>query len=214
MLQKENVSLEGEVRPEDSRERTLRLYIRHSNTLLSTFDTWKGNPRYYFIELPLRPVYSLGGFPIWLGKPPYYLGTYVRHLLSRPDLFSGDCPKCGTHLRPFAYVGSPLSGRIDLECLCPSCGMTMITISGWKECNEVLTAAQAEDRPRLGELLRADPAFSAAPIEELLRSLGVPEEELIVKEMCTSPERTRLDDGTEVVSYPGGGMVIVKTGRA
>ena len=214
MSQKENVSHEGEMRSAACRERTLLLYTRHSNTILSTFDSWKGDPRYYFIELPLNPVYAIAGLAIRLGDPPYFLGTYVRHLLSRPDLFSGVCPKCAARLRPFAYVGSPLSGRLDLECFCPSCGRTrIVTVSGWKVRNEVLRAAQAEDRPRHEELLRADPAFSAAPIEELLRFLGIPEEEFFVKRKRTSPERIRVGEGTEIDSYPGRGIVIVKNGR-
>ena len=211
MKQKNPVTQVSELRPQDALRRTTRLYITHAATLIQSFDNWKDNPRYYYIELGLDMAYCVGGIIARIAEPPYYLGTIVRNSLQNPELFSFSCPECGTTIYSHSYNGSPLSGRFDLSGVCPSCGWRgYVMQSGWKVRSEALKALQKEDRRRLARLRFWHPGFEPLPIEDLLRDIGVPEEGLELPPEPVKEYRVTLPNGDIFLSRPGEGSVILK----
>lgn len=159
-----------------------KLYSRHASTLFAHFDEWKGDDAFYFIELRLDMAYvASSGLIAEIAHPPYYLGTMVRNSLLHPELFACECPH-GHRAYAYTYSGSPLSGSVSQAMACPVCGWGQwIQRSGWHSRSRALTATQAEDLERLHCIQESDPDFHPADLRDLLRSLGVPEEE------CTLP---------------------------
>ena len=199
-----------EVRRERDLQVSLRkLYCRHAATLIRHFDEWRDDPRYYFIELRLDMTYYCAGFATRVADPPYHLGTVIRNSLENPGLFSCECPS-GHRAYAYAYNGSPLSGRFDLGMACPECGWNAwVSRSGWKVRSEALRATQAEDAGRLQMVKFLHPGFRAADLRDLLRSLGVPEEELVLPPVEHRIERTEMPDGTVILCDLDGGSAVV-----
>ena len=199
-----------DVRRERDLQVSLRkLYCRHAATLIRHFDEWRDDPRYYFIELRLDMTYYCAGLAARIADPPYHLGTIVRNSLENPELFSCGCPS-GHRAYAYAYNGSPLSGRFDLGMACPECGWNAwVSRSGWRVRSEALRATQAEDAERLKDVKLLHPDFRVADLRDLLRSLGVPEEELVLPPVEHCIERTEMPDGTVVLCDPDGGSVII-----
>ena len=199
-----------DVRRERDLQVSLRkLYCRHAATLIRHFDEWRDDPRYYFIELRLDMTYYCAGLAARVADPPYHLGTVVRNSLKNPELFSCVCPS-GHRAYAYAYNGSPLSGRFDLGMACPECGWNAwVSRSGWKVRSEALRATQAEDAGRLQMVRSLHPAFRATDLRDLLRSLGVPEEELVLPPVEHRIERTEMPDGTVILCDLDGGSVII-----
>ena len=194
------------IRPADPLRAETRLYLRHADALISAFDSYRDNDRFYFIELGLDMTYYLGGMPLRLAEPPYHLGTIIRNSLRNPDLFSGTCPGCGRMLYAHSFNGSPLSGRIDLSFKCPDCGWNKyLMVSGWKVRHEALQNTQKEDRLRFLKAKALNPGFGAAGIRELLGFLGIPvEEDPFDDKMAT---RKKLRDGVTIIFNPDGSVV-------
>lgn len=159
-----------------------KLYSRHASTLFAHFDEWKDNDAFYFVELRLDMAYvASSGLIAEIAHPPYYLGTMVRNSFLHPELFACECPH-GHRAYAYTYSGSPLSGSVSQAMACPVCGWNQwIQRSGWHSRSRALTATQAEDQERLHCIQESDPDFHPADLRDLLRSLGVPEEE------CTLP---------------------------
>lgn len=199
-----------DVRRERDLQVSLRkLYCRHAATLIRRFDEWRDDPRYYFIELRLDMTYYCAGFATRVADPPYHLGTVVRNSLETPELFSCGCPS-GHRAYAYAYNGSPLSGRFDLGMACPECGWNAwVSRSGWKVRSEALRAAQVEDAERLKAVKMLLPEFIAADLRDLLQSLGVPEEELVLPPVEHRIERTEMPDGTVILCDLDGGSAVV-----
>ena len=194
------------IRPADPKRATTRLYLRHADALFSAFDSFKDKDRFYYIELSLDMAYYLGGAAFRLADPPYYLGTILRNSLRYPELFSGTCPQCGRTLYSHSFNGSPLSGRVDLSCKCPDCGWNKVFVaSGWKKRSDALKKTQREDRLRLLKTRVLHPGFKAAPIEELLDLIGVPESARILPP--EKPSRFKMYKGTTLVINPDGSVV-------
>ena len=49
---------------------------------------------------------------------------------NHPELFQFKCPECSKTMFPYRTVGSPLSGRVDLEGRCASGWHGIETVSG------------------------------------------------------------------------------------
>ena len=204
----------GEIRRQRDLEVSLRkLYFHQADILIRHFDRWKDNPEYYFIEIKLDMTYVCAGFAARVADPPYYLGTIIRNSLKNPDLFSCECPR-GHRAWAYAYSGSPLSGRFDLGMACPECGWNgWVTQRGWKMRSDALKATQEEDAGILKKVRLVNPDFQAADIRDLLRSLGVSKEELVLPPLEHKVERTEMPDGTIILNDPDGGSVIISTDR-
>ena len=204
MTQKISVTRQGEVRPSDATRAATRLYLRHAAALIGSFDSWKEDPRYYYIELGLNMAYFVGGVVARIADPPYRLGTIIRCSLEHPELFSFDCPGCGS------YNGSPLSGRFDLSGACPECGWRgYVRKSGWWVRSNALKTVQKEDRGRLLGVRLLKPAFRPAAIEDLLREIGVPEEELILEPEKVTEKRYELSEERSIVFRSDGSYKII-----
>ena len=200
MSQKTGPSAE-EIRRERDRQVSLRkLYGRHAATLIRHYDKWKDDPRFYFIELRLDMTYVNSAFVARVADPPYHLGTIIRNSLENPGLFSCECPS-GHRAFAYSYSGSPLSGRIDLG--------AWVTRSGWRVRSNALRTAQAVDALRLEEERRSSPGFRSADIRDLLRCLGVPDEELVLPKLEHKIERSEMPDGTVFLFDMDGGSAII-----
>ena len=209
MSRKTRPSAEDVRRKRDLQVSLRKLYCRHAATLIRHFDEWRDDPRYYFIELRLDMTYYCAGLAARVADPPYHLGTVVRNSLENPELFSCECPS-GHRAYAYAYNGSPLSGRFDLGMACPECGWNAwVSRSGWKVRSEALRATQAEVAGRLQMVRSLHPAFRATDLRDLLRSLGVPEEELVLPPVEYRIERTEMPDGTVILCDLDGGSVII-----
>ena len=139
------------------------------NEMYAHFDAWKDIDRFYFIPLKLDLTYSIDSHRICMADDPLYLGSFIRSTLAHPDLFTFSSPRCNHQLFPYSYNGSPLSGRVDLEAICPECGWDdFVTVSGWHQRSKALRGTQKADRARLLKARLFHPDFKAATVEELL----------------------------------------------
>ena len=136
------------VRPTEEQRLLTKPFYRNSNVIYAHFDEWKDLDRFYFIPLYLEMAYCINGIAAELAPDPVWLGSFVRCTLEHPDLFQYKCPKCGNVVLPYRYVGSPLSGWVDLEGYC-DCGWNGFeTVSGWFKRGEVLREQLKNDRFR------------------------------------------------------------------
>jgi predicted RNA-binding Zn-ribbon protein involved in translation (DUF1610 family) len=163
----------GEERPKDAKNAATELYFANAAAIISSFDSWKGDDRFYFIELDLDLSYHLGTRVVLMAEPPYHLGTLVRCSLEHPELFSFQCPSCGERVYAYTLNGSPQSGRVDLSGECPRCGWRGgVSVSGWRSRSIVLRETQREDAHRLSQALGGPEGFSPASIDNLLEEIG------------------------------------------
>lgn len=93
-------------------------FYRNSNVVYAHFNEGKDNDRFYFIPLYLEMIYCLAGIVSELAPDRVWLCSFIRCTLGQPNLFQYKCPKCGKTVILFRYMGSPLSGRVDLEGYC------------------------------------------------------------------------------------------------
>ena len=196
--------------PQGDERTTLRLYLKHADTLFRHYDEWKGIDRFYFIPVRLNMAYFCAGGTTAVAFPPYFIGTVLRNTLEHPELFSAKC-QCGHTAYAYSYSGSPLSGRFDLSCACPHCGAhTGITQQGWWVRSKALRATQSSEALRIAKIRLLRPRFVPASIQELLHHLGVPEEDLILPPEDHKISRTPVGGGWILVSDSAGGSVLVK----
>jgi len=161
---------------------TLRLYLKYADRLLAGFGEWKNIDRFYFIPVGLDMSYALPGGAFSIAPPPYFIGTVLRNSLINAELFGSEC-ECGDRSYAYAYNGSPLSGRVDMSCACPHCGAhrTIVRTSAWGECSDALLKSQEEDETlRLSAIRAQNPHFEPSDIRELLRCIGLRDEDLIL----------------------------------
>ena len=191
-----------------------KLYFRHASTLIAHYDDWKGKDEFFFIELRLDMAYVSTGFIARIANPPYFLGTIVRNSLLHPDLFSSNCPN-GHQAFAYTYSGSPLSGRVSQAMACPICGWNAWTERrGWHDRSRALKGTQAKDLERYRILKETNPDFKSADLRDLLRSLAVPEENLVLPQIDRRIEKS--DSGGFIFQRdPFGGVMIedTNTGR-
>ena len=116
-------------------------------------------------------TYSVAGITAELAPDPVWLGSFVHTIRSHPDLFLFQCPACGKPVLPYRFVGSPLSGRVDLEGYC-ACGWKGYqTVSGWFVRGEALRKQMAADTLRYHKFRILHPGTRLATFEELLGNL-------------------------------------------
>ena len=131
-------------------------FYQNSVEIYAHYNEWKDDDQFYFIPLYLEMTYSLG----WVAEiapDPVWMGSFVRCTLEHPDLFQSQCPKCGATIFPYRYVGSPLSGRVDLEGRC-KCGWTGYeSVSGWRLRAQTLRNQLASDQSRYKSFKRNSP---------------------------------------------------------
>ena len=155
------------VRPSEEQLRLTKLFYRNAGEIYARFDEWKDIDKFYFIPLYMEMTYSCG----WVAEiapDPVWLGSFVRCTLKHPDLFQFKCPNCGQTVYPFRYVGSPLSGRVDLEgrCDCGWDGFEMV--SGWRPRAMALRDQISKDKTRFSRLMLFHSRVEVAMVEVLL----------------------------------------------
>lgn len=159
------------LRPTEEQRLFTKQFYQHANEIYRRFDDWKDKEQFYFIPLYQEMTYSINGIVSELAPDPVWLGSFVRCILDHPDLFHYACPKCGKTVFPYRYVGSPLSGRVDLEGCC-NCGWRGFeTVSGWFKRGEALRKQLAVDRPRHVRYILFNRNLKTSSIEELLMLL-------------------------------------------
>ena len=145
-------------------------FFRNANEIYYRFEDWKDIDRFYFIPLKIQMTYFIDGHVMKMANDPIHLGTFVRNTLEHQDLFAAPCPRCGRHLFPYSYNGSPLSGRVALEAICPECGWNdHVFVTGWKERSELLRGTQRNDRLRMLKMKITHPKQSVSTINNLLQ---------------------------------------------
>lgn len=155
------------VRPSEEQRRLTKLFYRNAGEIYARFDEWKDIDKFYFIPLYMEMTYSCG----WVAEiapDPVWLGSFVRCTLEHPELFQFKCPKCGKTVYPYRYVGSPLSGRVDLEgrCDCGWEGFEMV--SGWRSKAMALRDQISKDKTRFSRLMLFHSRVEVAMVEVLL----------------------------------------------
>ena len=159
------------LRPSEEQRLLTKPFYRNSNVIYAHFDDWKDIDRFYFIPLYLEMTYCIAGITSELAPDPVWLGSFVQCTINHPELFQYKCPKCGKTVLPYRYVGTPMSGRVDLEgkCECGWEGYEMV--SGWFIRGEALRKQIAADKFRHGKYKLLHPGAKAATIDELLAEL-------------------------------------------
>ena len=196
------------LRQRDFDTQIVRLYHRHAHIIFSRFGEWKGRDEFYFIPLALNMLYCGPGFGARLADPPYHLGTIVRNSIENPALFGCRCPN-GHQAYAVEYNGSPLSGRFDMSVVCPVCGNEQhVTESGWRVRSEALKATRKKDALRAA--LTRRPWFKAADLRDLLRFLGIPEEDLELAPLEHKIEKTVFGNGDVLLQDRDGGFCIIR----
>ena len=136
------------LRPTEEQRLLTQPFYQNAKTIFQHFDDWKDIDKFYFIPLYLEMTYTVAGITAELAPDPVWLGSFVQTIRNHPDLFQFQCPDCGKTVLPFRYVGSPLSGRVDLEGYC-NCGWKGYkTVSGWFKRGEPLRNQMAADSLR------------------------------------------------------------------
>ena len=155
------------VRPSEEQLRLTKLFYRNAGEIYARFDEWKDIDKFYFIPLYREMTYSCGCVAE-IAPDPVWLGSFVRCTLEHPELFQFKCPKCGQTVYPYRYVGSPLSGRVDLEgrCDCGWEGFEMV--SGWRSRAIALRDQIANDRRQYRKHISFKRFTNASGIECLL----------------------------------------------
>ena len=153
--------------PSREQLRDTQLFYRNAPEIYARFDEWKDKDRFYFIPLYLQMTYSCG----WVAEiapDSVWLGSFVKNTLEHPELFLYQCPHCGKTVLPYRYVGSPLSGRVDLEYECPCGKKGYEMVSGWRIRAIALRDQLESDKARNIKFKLLHPGAKAAPIEEFL----------------------------------------------
>ena len=157
-----------------------QLYFRHTASIFNLYDRWKNIDEYYFIELKLYMVYVTFSKIINVANPPYHLGTIVRNSITYPQLLSYKCSK-GRRAYAYAYNGSPESKVLNLSLACPTFGWKgSIDTKSWIKTSYAMKLTRAEDFSRLYRIKKENTGFMAADLRDLLRMLGVPEQDLVL----------------------------------
>lgn len=170
MDNKYNYFKQDALRPDEEQRLLTKPFYRHSAEIYARYDDWKDIDRFYFIPLYLEMTYSMG----WVAEmapDPVWLGSFVRCSLEHPELFQYKCPKCKKTVFPYRYVGSPLSGRVDLEgrCVCGWKGFE--SVSGWRIRATALRDRLATDKLRYRAYKVLHPGAAPASVEKLVEWL-------------------------------------------
>ena len=164
--------LQGAVRPTPEQLLDTKLFYQHANTLFECFEDWKDNDRFYFTPLYMQMNYSCAGWVAEMAPDPVWLGSFVSAVRNHPELFQFKCPKCGNTVFPYRTVGSPLSGRVDLEgqCGCGWKGFEMV--SGWRKRATALRDQVEGDKFRYQQFRLFQRKTAPATVQELIEWLN------------------------------------------
>lgn len=169
-MDKYNFFRQGGPVPSEEQRLLTKQFYQNAGIIYARYNEWKDYDQFYFIPLYLEMTYSLG----WVAEiapDPVWMGSFVRCILEHPDLFQYKCPKCGKTVFPYRFVGSPLSGRVDLEGYC-NCGWKGFeSVSGWFKRSESLREQLDADRLRYVKYKLQHLCAEPATIDELLRRL-------------------------------------------
>ena len=171
-MDKNNFFKKDALRPTEDQRILTKPFYQHANKIYWRFNDWKDIDRFYFIPLYLEMTYSINGIVAELAPDPIWLGSFVRCSLEHPDLFQYKCPKCGNSVLPFRYVGSPLSGRVDLEGYCDCGWRGFETVSGWFKRGEALREQLAADKLRHSRYKLLHLTAESATVDEMLEWLN------------------------------------------
>ena len=159
---------QGAVRLTEEQLLDTKLFYQNANEIYARVEDWKDNDRFYFIPLYMQMTYSCAGWAAEMAPDPVWLGSFVTAVRNHSDLFQFKCPECGKTVFPYRTVGSPLSGRVDLEGRC-SCGWHGDeSVSGWKVRATALRDQLANDAFRHGKYKLLHPGAKLATVQELL----------------------------------------------
>ena len=164
------------LRPTEEQRLLTKPFYKSANTIYLHFDDWKDIDRFYFIPLYLEMTYSINGIVAELAPDPVWLGSFVRCTLEHPDLFQYRCPTCGKTVLPFRYVGSPLSGRVDLEGYCDCGWRGHEIVSGWFKRGEALREQLSADKIRYRKFKLLHSQAETATVLNLLEHVGIMDE--------------------------------------
>ena len=158
------------VRPSEEQLRLTKLFYQNAPEIYAHFNEWKDIDKFYFIPLHMEMTYSCSGWVAEMAPDPVWLGSFVRCTLEHPELFQFRCPGCGKRVYPYRYVGSPLSGCVDLEGRC-ECGWSGDeSVTGWRKRASALRDHLEADRARYRWFRVLHPASKPACVAELLES--------------------------------------------
>ena len=168
-MDKYNYFKQGGLRPSEEQSLHTKEFYHNAGSIYARFNEWKDKDEFYFIPLYIEMTYSMG----WVAEiapDPVWLGSFIRCNLEHPELFEIKCPGCKNAVYPFRYVGSPLSGRVDLEfeCKCGKKGYEIV--SGWRIRANVLRdqMASVNLRYRKFQLLHSKSECSIASLLDFL----------------------------------------------
>ena len=160
--------LQGAVRPAPEQLLDTKLFYQNAIEIYARFEDWKDIDRFYFTQLYMQMTYSCAGWVAEMAPDPVWLGSFVSAVRNNPELFHFMCPNCGKSVFPYRTVGSPLSGRVDLEGRC-TCGWHGDeSVSGWKVRATALRDQLGKDSFRHGKYKLLHPAANPATMQELI----------------------------------------------
>ena len=166
-MEKYNFFKTGRLHPSKEQLLDTKLFYRNSVEIYTCFNDWKDIDKFYFIPLYMEMTYCMG----WVAEiapDPVWLGSFVRCTQEHSEQFQYQCPKCGKVVHPFRYVGSPLSGIVDLEGRC-GCGWKGYErVSGWRLRATALRDQIAHDTARNWKYKVLHLGAGAATIEKLM----------------------------------------------
>ena len=160
------------LRPTEEQRLLTKSFYQNANIIYQHFNDWKDIDRFYFIPLYLEMTYTVAGITAELAPDPVWLGSFVQTIRNYPDLFQLKCPDCGKTVLPYRFVGSPLSGRVDLEGYCDCGWKGYKTVSGWFARGSILRKQVATDLFRYLMYTLLKFPCKTASIEDLLNTIG------------------------------------------
>ena len=170
-MDKNNFFKKDALRPTEEQHLLTKPFYANANEIYRRYSEWKDNDCYYFIPLYMEMTYSINGIVSELAPDPVWLGSFIQCTLKYPMLFQFQCPKCGRTVLPYRYVGSPLSGRVDLEGYCDCGWKGYESVSGWFKRGEALREQMDADKPRYRKYMLLHPKTERETINGLLSYL-------------------------------------------
>lgn len=161
------------MRPDEEQRILPKQFYNNAYEIYAHFDDWKDLGRFYFIPLYLEMTYSVNGMVLEMAPDPVWMGSFVRCSLEHPELFQITCPRCKRKIFPFRYVGSALSGRVDLEYECKCGKKGYESVSGWRIRATALRDQLAGDEERYNKFMKDNLGGGyTADINELMEWLN------------------------------------------
>lgn len=165
-MEKYNFFKQDALRPTEEQCLRTKVFYQNAGEIYAHFDDWKDIDKFYFIPLHMEMTYNCG----WVAEiapDPVWLGSFIRCNLEHPELFQYLCPACGKVVHPYRYVGSPLSGIVDLEGCCHCGWKGYERVSGWRVRAIALRKQVTSDKRKRWKYTLLHPGARPATINEL-----------------------------------------------